>query len=192
MTGSPGLPSRALPPAATGTSPPRPADRPAPLVPAQVGGEAVLALCGDIDLLTAGDVLEAARRCLRGRPARLLLDLRQVGFCDAAGARALRQARDEAAAAGTDFGLVAPGPVVARVLTLIGAGDLLPAAVPPQPPGARPPGRPAVAGRGSCLGPAGRERSRLVLSRACSRPGGGRDRSGLPPRRPGGPGGAAG
>ena len=191
MTGSPGTPSRPLPPpAAAGSSPLRPAAPPAPLVPAQAGGEAVLALRGDIDLLTAGAVREAARRCLRGHPARLLLDLRQVGFCDAAGARALRLARDEAAAAGAEFRLVAPSPPVTRVLTLTGADDLLPAAQHPQPPGARPPGQPAgrrpgAAGGGSCLGPAGRGRSRLVLSRSSLsslRPGGGRDRSGLPPR----------
>lgn len=144
MTGSPGTPSRPLPPpAAAGSSPLRPAAPPAPLVPAQAGGEAVLALCGDIDLITAGAVHEAARRCLRGRPALLLLDLRQVGFCDAAGARVLRLARDEAVAAGAEFGLVAPGSPVIRVLTLVGAGDLLPAAQHSQPPGARAPGQPA-------------------------------------------------
>lgn len=157
MTGSPGTPSRPLSPlAAAGSRPSQPGASPVPPVPARASDEAVVALRGDIDLTTAGTVREAAHRCLRGRPARLLLDLRQVGFCDAAGVRALRQARDEAAAAGADFRLVAPGPLVIRVLTLIGADDLLPAGQrPPQPPGALPPGQPAR--RPPQAGPARRE-----------------------------------
>ena len=111
MTGSPSTPSRPLcPRTAAGRHPPRPGARPLTAIPAQAGGQAIITLAGDIDLVTAGDVREAARRCLRGHPARLLLDLRRVGFCDAAGARALRLARDEAAAAGAEFRLVAPRP----------------------------------------------------------------------------------
>jgi len=129
MTGLPNTPSH----------PPRPGAWPLVAISAQAGGQAVLTLAGDIDLATAGAVREAASRCLRGQPACLLLDLRHVGFCDAAGARVLRQARDAAAAAGTEFRLIAPGPPVIRVLTLIGAGDLLPAVqYPLQPVAARP------------------------------------------------------
>lgn len=143
MTGSPSTPSRPLcPRTAAGRHPPRPGARFLMAVLAQAGGQAVLTLAGDIDLTTAGAVREAASRCLRGHSAHLLLDLRQVGFCDAAGARALRQARDEAAAAGVEFGLVAPGPPVIRVLALIGARDLLAAVrYPPQAPAAGPPRR---------------------------------------------------
>ena len=141
MTGSRSTPSRPLcPRTAAGRHPPRPGAPPLLAIPTRADGQAVPTLAGDIDLITAGAVREAARRCLRGRPARLLLNLRLVGFCDAAGARALRLAQDEAAA-GAEFRLIAPGPPVIRVLTLIGAGDLLSAVqYPPQPPGVRPPG----------------------------------------------------
>jgi len=109
MTGSRSTPSRPLcPRTAAGRHPPRPGAPPLLAIPARADGQAVPTLAGDIDLITAGSVREAARRCLRGRPARLLLNLRLVGFCDAAGARALRLAQDEAAAAGAEFRLIAP------------------------------------------------------------------------------------
>ena len=133
MTGSRSTPSRPLcPRTAAGRHPPRPGAPPLLAIPARADGQAVLTLAGDIDLITAGAVREEARRCLRGRPARLLLNLRLVGFCDAAGARALRLAQDEAAAADAEFRLIPPGPPVIRVLTLIGAGDLLSAVQSPR------------------------------------------------------------
>ena len=96
--------------------------------PSQADGEVVLTLAGDIDVTTVDVVRAAARRCLGERPARLSLDLRAVTFCDAAGVRALRQARQEAAAARAGFRIIAPSPVVVRVLTHAGAGDMLCAA----------------------------------------------------------------
>ena len=93
--------------------------------PSQADGEVVLTLAGDIDVTTVDVVRAAARRCLRERPARLSLDLRAVTFCDAAGARALRRARQEAAAARAEFRIIAPSPIVVRVLTLADADDLL-------------------------------------------------------------------
>jgi anti-sigma B factor antagonist len=100
-------------------------------------GQMILTLTGDIDLATAGTVRAAVRRCLRERPARLLLDLRSVGFCDVAGVRALQWARCEAAAIPAEFGIIAPGPPVIRIFTLMDAGDLLSAAQgsPQQPQG---------------------------------------------------------
>jgi anti-sigma B factor antagonist len=94
----------------------------------QADGQVILTLTGDIDLATTGIVRAAVRRCLGERPARLLLDLRSVGFCDVAGVRALQWARREAAAIPAEFGIVAPRPPVIRILTLMDAGDLLSAA----------------------------------------------------------------
>jgi anti-sigma B factor antagonist len=95
---------------------------------AQADGQVILTLTGDIDLATAGTVRAAVRRCLGERPARLLLDLRSVGFCDVAGVRALQWARREAAAIPAEFGIIAPRPPVIRIFTLMDAGDLLTAA----------------------------------------------------------------
>ena len=118
----------------TGCPPPQPGFPVLQAVPSQADGEVVLTLAGDIDVTTADVVRAAARRCLRERPARLSLDLRAVTFCDAAGARALRRARQEAAAARAEFRIIAPSPIVVRVLTLAGADDLLPAAERPSAP----------------------------------------------------------
>ena len=92
---------------------------------AQADGQVVLTLTGDIDLATAGIVRAAVCRCLRERPARLLLDMRSVGFCDVAGVRALQSARREAATIPAEFGIIAPRPPVIRIFTLMDAGDLL-------------------------------------------------------------------
>jgi anti-anti-sigma factor len=95
------------------------------VLPSREDGQVVLTLVGEIDVTTAGVVPAAARDCLRGRPARLSLDLRAVNFCDVAGVRALRQARREALAARAEFRIIAPGPMLVRVITLANAGDLL-------------------------------------------------------------------
>ena len=118
----------------TGCPPPQPGVPVLHAFPSQADGEVVLTLAGDIDVTTADVARAAARRCLGERPARLSLDLRAVTFCDAAGVRALRQARQEAAAARAGFRIIAPSPVVVRVLTLAGAGDMLCAAERPSAP----------------------------------------------------------
>jgi anti-anti-sigma factor len=103
----------------------------APLLQAHLvraDGQMILMLTGDIDVSTSATVRAAARRCLRERPARLLLDMRAVGFCDVEGVRALQWARREAAAIPAAFGIIAPRPAVIRIFGLMDAGDLLAAA----------------------------------------------------------------
>ena len=119
-----------------GCPPPQPGVPVLDAFPSQADGEVVLTLAGDIDVTTADVARAAARRCLGERPARLSLDLRAVTFCDAAGVRALRQARQEAAAARAEFRIIAPSPVVVRVLTLAGADDMLCAVERPSAPAA--------------------------------------------------------
>ena len=119
-------------PARPTSAPERPIPGPvAPLLLAHLvraDGQLILTLTGDIDVATAGIMRAAVRRCLRERPARLLLDMRSVGFCDVAGVRALQSARREAAAIPAEFGIIGPRPPVIRILTLMDAGDLLTAA----------------------------------------------------------------
>lgn len=101
-------------------------------VPSRADGQVVLTLTGEIDVTTADVVRAAARGCLREHPARLSLDLRSVTFCDAAGVRALRQARREAVAARAEFRIIGASPIVVRVLNLTDAGDLLSAVQSPS------------------------------------------------------------
>jgi anti-anti-sigma factor len=135
MTSSDSTPGPSRPWPGPGRPIPGPA---APLLrahPVQADDQVILTLTGDIDLTTAGTVRAAARRCLRERPARLLLDMRAVSFCDVAGVRALQWARREAAAIPAEFGIIAPRRQVMRVFTLMDAGDLLCATQgPPQQP----------------------------------------------------------
>jgi anti-anti-sigma factor len=100
--------------------------------PVQADGQVILRLTGDIDVTTVGTVRAAVSRCLRKRPACVLLDMRSVDFCDVAGVQALQWARRSAAAIPAEFGLIGPRPPVIRVFTLMGAGDLLSAAQDPR------------------------------------------------------------
>ncbi len=114
-----------------GQSPQAPGDSLSPdppvllALPAHTDGRAVLRLVGDIDVTTVGILRAAARRCLRECPAALSLDLRSVNFCDAAGVRALRHARREAAGVSAGFRIIAPGPLLMHVFTLLDADELL-------------------------------------------------------------------
>ena len=125
---------RALRPGPDGDPPPvTPGAGPLSAVSAWVDGHAVLTLSGDLDMTTASDVRAAARGCLRQSPPYLCLDLSAVSFCDVAGLRALRLVRCDAIAAGAGFRLLRPSPHVARILTLMDAGDLLSATDAGQP-----------------------------------------------------------
>jgi len=103
----------------------------------QADGRTILTLTGEIDLTTTCTLRTEVHRCLRERPAHLSLDLRSVTFCDAAGMRALRWARRQAADVQAKFSIVAPSQRVERLLTVAGATDLLSLVqYPPQEPSA--------------------------------------------------------
>jgi len=127
--------------------------RPPPLrvLTGTAGGDAVLRLAGEIALTTTRSVAAAVDRCLRGRPGRLSVDLRAVTFCDCAGVRALRHARQQATAAGTSVRITALAPPVRRVLTLLKATDLLNAVVNGTPAAGR--SLAASPGPGACAEP---------------------------------------
>ncbi len=117
-----------------GTPWPAPGDSPSPdlpvllALPAHADGRTVLRLAGDIDVTTVSILRAAVRRCLRECPGALSLDLRSVNFCDAAGVHALRHAQREAAGVRAEFRIIAPGPPLMHVFTLLDADDLLSAA----------------------------------------------------------------
>ena len=76
---------------------------------------------GELDLLTEPDLVIAFNTALHRSPATAaVLDLRQVGFIDSSGLRALLLCRDQAQEKGVGFFLaVAEGPVM-RLLEVAG------------------------------------------------------------------------
>jgi anti-anti-sigma factor len=91
-----------------------------------VGMVDVIALSGELDLAGAPSV--AARvDALRGngRPARVVVDLSQLEFCDSTGLRALIGAATEVRAAGGRLVLTVAEGNVARLLLITGAAEWL-------------------------------------------------------------------
>lgn len=102
------------------------------VVPTHFGGQAILALVGELDTSNAHTVREAVDHCLAEQPEALSLDLSGLTYCGATGARALRWALQRAEADTVKFHLVAPPPWLRRVLTAIQADDLLAATADPS------------------------------------------------------------
>ena len=86
----------------------------------------ILIVRGELDLATADDLYR--RGCVAiGRHARLLLlDLADLSFCDAYGLSAFVRIANEAQAAECRYGLVAPQPLVVKMLRITGLNARLP------------------------------------------------------------------
>ncbi|CAM5366006.1 STAS domain-containing protein [Streptomyces atroolivaceus] len=82
-------------------------------------------LAGELDLDTAPHVREAVTACLAKQPVSLCLDLSGISFCDCAGLSALLRARTSVLRAGVDLAVEGVGSQLARLLSLIGADDIL-------------------------------------------------------------------
>jgi anti-sigma B factor antagonist len=79
----------------------------------------VVAVSGDLDMLTAPELAEAIQAASRKAPAALIVDLSSVEFLASAGINLLFNAhRDTTPSA--RFGVVADGPTTSRPLKLIG------------------------------------------------------------------------
>ena len=88
---------------------------------------AILAIAGELDLGTAEELWPHLARLLGGgaAPAVLVLDGTALEFLDSSGLRVLLRAAKLAQGTGTALRIVAPDPVVARVLELSGAARAL-------------------------------------------------------------------
>jgi anti-sigma B factor antagonist len=84
------------------------------------GEDAIIQLAGELDIATGSQVIDATRRALRHRPARLLVDLSAIDFLDLTGVRALIRCRRMAVAKQSGFLLTAPNPRVLNLLDLTG------------------------------------------------------------------------
>lgn len=86
----------------------------------------ILSVQGELDLATADGVYRRGRAAI-GRHARLLLlDLADLDFCDACGLSAFVRIANDAQAAGCRYGLVAPQPLVVKILRITGLDARLP------------------------------------------------------------------
>jgi anti-sigma B factor antagonist len=89
------------------------------------GRLAVLALAGELDLGTADDVWPGLERLLATAAEAVVLDGTALEFVDSSGLRVLLRGAKLAESEGTAFRVVAPHPVVQRVLDLAGVRDAL-------------------------------------------------------------------
>ena len=90
------------------------------------GAAALVAVTGEIDLLTAAELGRMLRDLIaRRRPATIGIDLRRVGFIDSTGIQVLVATKTDARAAGIPLRVVAASQPALRVLRLAGVDGLL-------------------------------------------------------------------
>lgn len=81
--------------------------------------EAILTLCGELDLVTAPDALRFLTEALDKDPKRLIFDLARLSFMDSQGVKLVVRAR-QGLPSGRPVIIRSPGPSVLRVLQLTG------------------------------------------------------------------------
>ena len=91
-----------------------------------VGDVAVVQLRGEFDLASAARLREMLDDVVRTKPAGVIIDLSRVAYCDSACLDEFAAARRNAVQVGARLCLVAPCPLVRRVLDLTGLAVLLP------------------------------------------------------------------
>jgi anti-sigma B factor antagonist len=84
------------------------------------GDHTVVAVSGEIDLYTAPRLQSELMAALRDHPARLIVDLSGVGFCDSTGINVLLAAHRQAQDHGGEFQLAGPGSATRKVLQVTG------------------------------------------------------------------------
>jgi len=86
----------------------------------------VVTLAGEVDVTTAQQMRDVLMsQAAQGTP-RLIVDLSGLGFMDSSGVRVLLTVRGALEASGRTLALASPQPVVARMLSLVGADQLIP------------------------------------------------------------------
>jgi anti-sigma B factor antagonist len=105
------------------------ADGPAPgalqVSAESAGGTIVLTATGEVDMVTAPQLEDAARRAIEDGPAALVLDLGGVSFLSSAGLSVLVRTHKVAKESGhgTEFRIVATSAATLRPMQLMGLGD---------------------------------------------------------------------
>ncbi|GLW57349.1 STAS domain-containing protein [Kitasatospora phosalacinea] len=89
------------------------------------GGALVVRPEGELDHDSVGPLRETLERAVTDPPARLVVDCGGLEFCDSTGLNLLLRAHAAALHAGLPLLLAAPGAVVARMLAITGADEVL-------------------------------------------------------------------
>jgi anti-sigma B factor antagonist len=92
------------------------------------GGVAVLSIAGRIDFASSGDFETAASRAIEQGGARLIFDMRAVGYVSSAGLRAILVAAKKAKSAGGGVALFGLQSGVEEVFATSGFGQIVPIA----------------------------------------------------------------
>jgi anti-anti-sigma factor len=90
------------------------------------GGVQVLRMPEELDLATADGVVEQGYAAIARHTRLLLLDLTGTSFCDARGLSVFTRIANRSEATGCCYGLIAPQPLVARVLRISGLDARIP------------------------------------------------------------------
>jgi len=91
----------------------------------RLDGDVLLALEGELDLASVGELEERLAEAQESGPERIIVDLGRLSFIDSSGLRAIVQADATARAEGTVLVLRPGGESVQRVFQLTGALDAL-------------------------------------------------------------------
>ena len=89
------------------------------------GGTRVLAVCGEVDVSSADELLQALDEALSAGVTAVEADLSQVPYIDSTGIGVLVGAARRAEEAGVSFAVSEPQSNVARVLDLLGVSEEL-------------------------------------------------------------------
>ncbi|WP_432029909.1 STAS domain-containing protein [Streptomyces sp. 1222.5] len=82
------------------------------------GDAVLLGVFGELDAFTGPELCKVVTGCLAQRPARLVMDVSGVSFCDASGLTALLKAREAAVQSGTCLVLAGVQPALQRILAI--------------------------------------------------------------------------
>ncbi|QLL07663.1 STAS domain-containing protein [Mycobacterium vicinigordonae] len=91
----------------------------------ETDGAVVLAVSGEVDMLSAPQLAEAMRAAMSSKPAALIVDLTKVEFLASAGMSVLVNGQAELEPP-TKLAVVADGPATSRPLKLMGIDSVLP------------------------------------------------------------------
>lgn len=86
----------------------------------------LVTLTGECDLTTGRDLRDVLTSAVSCRTQRLIVDVSRLAFMDSTGMQVLLGVRSVLAVRGGTLALVSPQPVVARVLQVTGADQMIP------------------------------------------------------------------
>jgi anti-sigma B factor antagonist len=84
------------------------------------GDHTVISVAGEIDLYTAPKLQSELMAALTASPARLIVDMSRVDFCDSTGINVLLAAHRQAREGGGELQLAGPGSATRKVLQVTG------------------------------------------------------------------------